>query len=81
MLCPEACVVLCCGMPRYVALLRAVNVGGTSKLPMADLRAIATALGYDDVATYIQSGNLVLTSRDSAASVARDLAAAIAAVE
>ena len=62
-----------------VALLRGINVGGRGKLPMADLRAIATDLGYDDVATYIQSGNLVLTSRESAASVARDLAAAIAA--
>jgi len=62
-----------------VALLRGINVGGRGKLPMADLRAIATDLGYDEVATYIQSGNLVLTSRESAASVARDLAAAIAA--
>ena len=47
-----------------VALLRGINVGGRGKLPMADLRAIATDLGYDDVATYIQSGNLVLTSRE-----------------
>ena len=62
-----------------VALLRGINVGGRGKLPMADLRAIATDLGYDDVATYIQSGNLVLSSRESAASVARDLAKAIAA--
>jgi uncharacterized protein (DUF1697 family) len=62
-----------------VALLRGVNVGGKGTLPMADLRAIATALGYGDVATYIQSGNLVLSTTDSAATVARDLAAAIAA--
>jgi uncharacterized protein (DUF1697 family) len=62
-----------------VALLRGVNVGGRGKLPMADLRAIATELGYGDVATYIQSGNLVLSTVDSASKVETDLAAAIAA--
>ena len=46
-----------------VALLRGINVGGRGKLPMADLRAIAEGLGYGDVATYIQSGNLVLVQR------------------
>lgn len=49
-------------MTVFVALLRAVNVGGTGKLPMADLRAMAEKLGFDNVATYIQSGNLVFTS-------------------
>ena len=49
-----------------VALLRGINVGGHGKLPMADLRAIAEGLGYGDVATYIQSGNLVLSSGASA---------------
>jgi uncharacterized protein (DUF1697 family) len=44
-----------------VALLRAVNVGGR-KLPMAELRALCTGLGWTDVATYIQSGNLVFTA-------------------
>jgi uncharacterized protein (DUF1697 family) len=62
-----------------VALLRAVNVGGTGLLPMADLRRIATDLGYGDVATYIQSGNLVLSSDEPATKVASDLAEAIAA--
>ena len=65
-------------MPVMVALLRGVNVGGRGKLPMADLREVATDLGYDDVATYIQSGNLVLRSSDAATKVAKDLAAAIA---
>lgn len=46
-------------MPRYVALLRAVNVGGTSKLPMADLRAICSDAGFTRVETYIASGNVV----------------------
>jgi len=66
-------------MTLMVALLRGVNVGGHGTLPMADLRAIATDLGYGDVATYIQSGNLVLSSSTAAATVARELADAIAA--
>jgi len=45
-------------MGRMVALLRAVNVGGR-KLPMAELRAHCAELGWRDVATYIQSGNVV----------------------
>jgi uncharacterized protein (DUF1697 family) len=46
-------------MARLIALLRAVNVGGR-KLPMAELRALCgDALGWEDVETYIQSGNLV----------------------
>lgn len=49
-------------MARMVALLRAVNVGGTGKMPMADLRAIANSLGLGDARTYIQSGNLVFTT-------------------
>ncbi len=65
-------------MTVMVALLRGVNVGG-AKLPMADLRAIAADLGYEGVATYIQSGNLVLSTTDTAAKVEKDLAAAIAA--
>ena len=42
-----------------VALLRGVNVGGKGALPMAKLRAVADDLGYEDVTTYIQSGNVV----------------------
>jgi uncharacterized protein (DUF1697 family) len=45
-------------MTRMVALLRAVNVGGR-KLPMADFRAQISSVGWQNVATYIQSGNLV----------------------
>ena len=43
----------------YVALLRAVNVGGTGKLPMSDLRKLLEGLGCHRVETYIQSGNAV----------------------
>lgn len=47
---------------RWIALFRGVNVGGNNKLPMAELRDMATALGFSSVTTYIQSGNLVLTA-------------------
>ncbi|MFP5022721.1 DUF1697 domain-containing protein [Pseudonocardia phyllosphaerae] len=57
-------------MRTHVALLRGVNVGGTGKLPMAELRAALTAHGFDDVATYIQSGNVVLGSRETTATIA-----------
>lgn len=46
-------------MTTRIVLLRAVNVGGTAKLPMADLKAIATDLGATEPRTYIASGNLV----------------------
>lgn len=49
-------------MNRLIALLRAVNVGGTGKLPMAELRTMAEAAGFTEVQTYIQSGNLVFSS-------------------
>lgn len=46
-------------MARRILLLRAINVGGTAKLPMARLREIAGGLGATDVSTYIASGNLL----------------------
>ena len=49
-------------MATFVALLRAVNVGGTGTLQMTDLRAIAEEAGLEDARTYIQSGNLVFRS-------------------
>jgi uncharacterized protein (DUF1697 family) len=56
-------------MTVYVALLRAVNVGGTGKLPMAALTAMCEALSFARVRTYIASGNVVLESTKSAAAV------------
>ncbi|MHB1133142.1 MAG: DUF1697 domain-containing protein [Chloroflexota bacterium] len=50
---------------RYVALLRAVNVGGRSTLRMADLRAQFESLGLTAVSTYIQSGNALFTATDA----------------
>jgi uncharacterized protein (DUF1697 family) len=66
-------------MPRYLALLRGINVGGRNKVAMADLREIAASLGHTDVATYIQSGNLVFASKKTPeATLARQLEKAIA---
>ncbi len=56
-------------MPSFVALLRAVNVGGTGKLPMSDLKDICEELGFATVRTYIASGNVVFTSRKSEAAI------------
>jgi uncharacterized protein (DUF1697 family) len=62
-----------------VALLRGINVGGKRKVPMAELRALATRHGWRDVATYVNSGNLVGTVDGEAAAVATELADALAA--
>lgn len=49
-------------MPRYVALLRGINVGGRRKVAMADLRALATELGWKSVSSHLNSGNLLFTA-------------------
>lgn len=64
-------------VPTHVALLRGINVGGRNKVAMADLRAVVSSLGHTDVATYIQSGNVLFTAADSPA-LASDLERAIA---
>ena len=56
-------------MAAFVALLRAVNVGGTGKLPMSELKAMCEELGFLAVRTYIASGNVVFTTRKSEAAV------------
>jgi uncharacterized protein (DUF1697 family) len=50
-------------MTAFVALLRAINVGGTGMLPMKELAALCSSLGLEDVRTYIQTGNVVFRSR------------------
>jgi uncharacterized protein (DUF1697 family) len=60
-----------------IVLLRGVNVGGHAKLPMATLREICADLGCTDVATYVQSGNAVVTSRLSDAKLAESLETAV----
>jgi len=49
-------------MASYIALLRAVNVGGTGKLAMQDLAAMCKAAGFRSVRTYIASGNVIFES-------------------
>src|SRR5712675_939174 len=66
-------------MTSFVALLRAVNVGATGKLPMSDLKAICEELGFATVRTYIASGNVVFTSRKSEAAVKAALEKRLAA--
>jgi len=53
----------------WVALLRAVNVGGTGKLAMSELKAMCDELGFTSVKTYIASGNVVFESRKSEAAI------------
>ncbi|MBW9053686.1 DUF1697 domain-containing protein [Rhizobium mesosinicum] len=64
-------------MAVYVALLRAVNVGGTGSLPMAELKAICEGLGFADVKTYIQSGNVLFHSDEAEKAVEEKLDAAL----
>jgi uncharacterized protein (DUF1697 family) len=66
-------------MTAFIALLRAVNVGGTGKLPMSDLKAMCEASGFSGVRTYIASGNVVFTSGKSEASVKKALDAKLEA--
>jgi uncharacterized protein (DUF1697 family) len=54
--------------------LRGINLG-KRRVPMAQLRELLTEAGYKDVATYVQSGNIVLSSRKKPATLERDVAA------
>jgi uncharacterized protein (DUF1697 family) len=67
------------GMTRHIALLRAVNVGGTGQLPMSELRAMCLEAGFTHVETYIASGNVVFQTKDSAAKVKSALEARLLA--
>jgi uncharacterized protein (DUF1697 family) len=62
----------------YVALLRGINVGGTKKIRMQELRELCTSIGFEDVATYVQSGNVVFGgSKKSSASIASAIEGAL----
>jgi uncharacterized protein (DUF1697 family) len=60
-------------MTKFIALLRAVNVGGTGKLAMADLKSICADAGFERIETYIASGNVVFESKDTANRVQAEL--------
>ena len=66
-------------MPVHIALLRAVNVGGTGKLSMSDLKALCEKAGFADAQTYIQSGNVLFRSGLCAEDAGRVLDDALAA--
>lgn len=66
-------------MTDYVALLRAVNVGGTGKLPMAELKAMGEACGFANCRTFIASGNLLFDSDLPEAEVKARIEARLAA--
>jgi uncharacterized protein (DUF1697 family) len=65
-------------MGKFVALLRGINVAGSNRIAMADLRQCCRSLGWSEVATYIQSGNAVFSARGSAAGLEAGLEQAMA---
>ncbi|SEW13955.1 Uncharacterized conserved protein, DUF1697 family [Cognatiyoonia koreensis] len=64
-------------MQTFVALLRGINVGGRNMLAMEDLRAICEKLGWQDVQTYVNSGNVVFRAEGGAEALAAKLHAAL----
>ena len=66
-------------MPRQIALLRGINLGSHKRVSMPRLRELLADQGYADVQTYVQSGNVVLTSDASPADLARELEGHLAA--
>jgi uncharacterized protein (DUF1697 family) len=64
-------------MSRYVILLRGINVGGKNKIPMAALKSCLEEQGFEDIVTYIQSGNVVLRSTLDAKSISAEIEAAL----
>jgi uncharacterized protein (DUF1697 family) len=64
-------------MTRYLVLLRGINVGGRNKVPMARLRELLESHGHTKVSTYIASGNVILSSDQSAATIKRELEEAL----
>jgi uncharacterized protein (DUF1697 family) len=65
------------GSSTHIALLRGVNVGGRNRVPMAALRSLAADLGWIDVRSYVQSGNLVFRAAGESSKLAAELEMAI----
>lgn len=65
-------------MPRQVALLRGVNVGPTTKVAMADLRGCFEELGFSEIKTYVNSGNVVFSGRKASLAKVEKAIAAVA---
>ncbi len=65
-------------MNRKIAILRGINVGGKRKILMTDLKVLCEKLGWNDVKTYIQSGNLIFNSNKQSSELENTLESAIA---
>ncbi|MBV8432590.1 MAG: DUF1697 domain-containing protein, partial [Solirubrobacterales bacterium] len=65
-------------MPRAVVLLRGINLGPRNRIPMKELRELLGEAGYGEVRTYVQSGNIVLESDQSAEEIGRQVERLIA---
>jgi len=63
----------------YAAMLRGINVGGRNRVAMADLSTLVASLGFDDVTTYVQSGNVVFRGTGASPTVAGRITDRIAA--
>jgi uncharacterized protein (DUF1697 family) len=66
-------------MTAFVALLRSINVGGRNRVLMGDLASLVESLGFEDVETYVQSGNVVFTGSGTPNSAARSIEGGITA--
>ena len=51
-------------MTKHISILRGINVGGHRKILMADLKALYTKLGYKNIVSYIQSGNVIFEAKE-----------------
>ena len=65
-------------MKTYIVLLRGINVSGKNKLPMAELRELLSSSGFKNVETYIQSGNIILSSDETKVEVCKKVNKGIA---
>jgi len=65
-------------VPRYIALLRGINIGPRNRVAMPALREALEEAGFEDVETYVQSGNIALSSRAKAETVRRKVEQVVA---
>ncbi len=64
-------------MPRYITLLRGINVGGQKKIKMEDLRRVLSYSDFENVETYIQSGNIVFNASEGSEEISQQISAYI----
>lgn len=64
-------------MPHFIALLRGINVGGHNRVPMKALREVCSGLGWKEVRTYVQSGNIVFAASSRSTTLEEQLERAV----